>query len=418
MDFDTAWTLRIVQVTIVAGIIVAGAPFVADYYRDPRVVGVMQVIAMSVFVGGLENIGIVKFQKDMEFGREFQFFLAKRSIGTVVTIVLAFTLRSYWALVLGTLASRAIGVVLSYVMHEFRPRLSVVRWRQIWDFSQWNIVASVASYGQQRIDQFVIGRRAEASVLGAYSVGGEIAKMPSTELLAPLGRVMFPAFVTIRDNPSELLRIVLLSLSVQALIGIPAGVGLALVAAEAVPLLLGDRWLSAVPFVQVLSIGSVASALSNSSNYLLLSLGKIRTLALYHVGLLVLMAVLLFVGFPELDAEGIAVLRLAVIVLALLVIQGLAGAALAGFGFAAIVIQTWRPLLASLLMSVAVLAAHLVLPRAGPVLLLIAKIGTGVLTYVVTLLVLWKLAGSPDGGETYLVEKFRLRQFLSRTGIA
>ena len=132
LDFDTAWTLRLAQSSIAAVLIVVGAPWAADYYHDPRIVDIMRVIAISVFVGGFENIGIVSFQKNMEFGRDFQFFLSKKLFGTVFTIAAALAFRSYWALVLGSLVSRLAGVGLSYRMHDFRPHLSLARLSRIW----------------------------------------------------------------------------------------------------------------------------------------------------------------------------------------------------------------------------------------------------------------------------------------------
>jgi lipopolysaccharide exporter len=416
-EFNTAWTLRLIQAALAALIIVVSAPVAATYYEDARVADVMRVVALSVFIGGLENIGIVYFQKTMRFDREFRFFLAKRAIGTVITILLAVTLRTYWALVLGTLAGRAVGVVLSYVMHEFRPRLSLARVRRIFGFSQWNIVLSIAGYGQRTLDQFVIGRRADASVLGAYTVGGEVASLPSTELLAPLGRVMFPAFVRVIDNSPELLRIVLLSLSVQALIGIPAGVGLVLVAPEVVPLVLGDQWLGAVYFIQILGVVNVAAALGHSSYYLLLSKGKIRLLALYNIFFLGLMAALLVLAFPELDAPGIARVRLCIVVVMFVLLQVMAGVVLRGFGIRAILSETWRPICASLVMLPVVNSIGEWCQGAPILVMLVCKVVTGAAAYCAAIFLLWWMAGTPESGETYLLEKLGARSLLERAGM-
>src|SRR5262249_23312837 len=69
-DFHTAWTLRLAQATVAALMLVACAPVAADYYDDERIVAILRAIAITVFVGGLENIGTVSFQRNMEFGRD------------------------------------------------------------------------------------------------------------------------------------------------------------------------------------------------------------------------------------------------------------------------------------------------------------------------------------------------------------
>ena len=411
-DFDTAWTLRLCQVALVAAIAAAGAPLVASFYNDPRLADVMRVVAVSTLVGGFENIGVVRLQKDMEFGREFAFFASKRLIGTVITIGLALTLRSYWALVIGTLASRLVGVALSYLMHPYRPRFSLSRWSGIWGFSQWNILSSIASYLGGRADQFVIGRRESAKVLGWYSVGSEVAFLPSTELLAPLGRVMFPAFVRVREDVNELLRIFLLSLAVQALVGIPAGIGIALVAEQVVALMLGAKWIGAVPIVQTLGLAGVALALSSSPQYLLLALGRIRTLAWFNAVLCILLV--LGLASLELTVVQIAKLRLAVVVLGLLIINWLAISAMSELNGKRVVREVWRPLLAACAMWTFVEATDIFLLGAPIVVVLAIKVLAGALVYLTAVALLWVFAGRPQGGEAYVLEKTGVARLWTR----
>lgn len=402
-DFDTAWTLRFCQAALVAAIIAIGAPLAARYYGDPRVVDILRVIAISVVIGGFENIGTVHFQKDMEFGRDFRFFVAKRLLTTAVTLTLAFGLQSYWALVLGSLTGRGFGVALSYFMHPFRPRVSFSRMRRIWSFSQWNLVSNAANYLTNRLDQFVVGKRANPSVLGAYAIGDEISAMPTTEILAPLGRVMFPAFVNARVEPNEFRRIVILSFGVQALIGVPAGAGIALVAPEFVPIFLGEKWRVAVPFVQVLGFVGVITALAHSSHYALLALGRMRALSAFAVLRLATLFTALVVMFPGADAEQVAEIRLSVALLALVALQVMMARIVPALNPRTLLMSVWRALLAAGLMVLAVLWVSSVLAEAETGLLLLAKVLAGIATYVTTVAVLWQMSGRPAGPEAYIL---------------
>ena len=146
--YDTAWTLRIIQTTLAAIVVVIAAPLAATYFNDPRVTLVVQVLAVSLVLSGLENIGVVTFQKEMQFGKEFQFLFCKRIVGFIVTIVAAWFIRSYWALVIGALTGRTFGVALSFVMHPMRPRLGLEKFREIFSVSQWVLVRSIGGYFQ------------------------------------------------------------------------------------------------------------------------------------------------------------------------------------------------------------------------------------------------------------------------------
>lgn len=402
-DFHTAWTLRLAQSAVAAMLVIACAPWVAAYYEDARVVHVLQVIAITVFIGGFENIGTVSFQRNMEFGRDFQFFVWRRLLAVGFTIAAALWLRNYWALVFGGLISRLAGVGLSYRMSAFRPRLSLARFGRIWSVSQWNLLTGIGRYLYGGAGRFVIGGRSGATALGTYTVGEEMAFLPTTELLAPLGRVMFPVFSAAKHDRSELLRVVTLAQSVQALVAIPASVGVALVAGDAIPLLLGDQWRPAVPVSQIMALAGVMVSLTHSIGYMLTSLGRVSTLCMFTWCRLLLLALLLQFVFTGTGVERIALAYLVVGGVTFTVLQAIAGRVLPGFGVRAMLLHAWRPLAASAAMAFVVVTLARILADAGAAWRLIAMVGVGASAYVLCLLVLWRAVGSPDGAETYIL---------------
>jgi O-antigen/teichoic acid export membrane protein len=107
--------------------------------------------------------------------------------------------------------------------------------------------------------------------VGIYAVATEIAALPTTELVAPLGRACFSTFAAARNAGTDMHDTYLRLLGSAALIGVPAGVGISLVAAPIITLAFGDRWLGAIPLVQVLGctlivtiFGTMSAALLNA----------------------------------------------------------------------------------------------------------------------------------------------------------
>ena len=141
--YDTVWTLNLAFALGCAGLTAALASVAARFYAEPRLSLVMFVLSVGWIVQGLENIGIVNFRRRMDFSREFAFMFGKRIVGFVVTLTLAYALRSYWALIVGQLSIRFTGLVLSYAMEPFRPRLSVARRRELFSFSGWMLVSNI-----------------------------------------------------------------------------------------------------------------------------------------------------------------------------------------------------------------------------------------------------------------------------------
>ncbi len=403
-DYDTAWTLRLCQAALVSIVIFFGAPLAADYYNNPLVTDVLRVMAFSVLIGGLENIGIVAFQKNMEFGKDFQFFFYKRVAGFAVTLIAAFLLHTYWAMVIGALSGRIVGVLLSYKMHPHRPRFSFSRLRHIWSFSQWVLVRNIGAYLDSSTDKLIVGGRTDAGIIGAYAVAGEIAAMPTTELLAPLGRVLFPAFVQKRDDPQAFARSVSTAIGVQALVAIPACVGLALVANDAVHVLLGAKWGQAVPLIQIMVFTNLLFALVHSGGYALLALGKVKMLAA-----VTWLQAVLFLGaaialFPQSGAVELATMRLVAVVAGSLVLIGIVLTQIEALSPRAFFMPLLRPLLASGGMALLLIQLHPLLAGLAPLVRLLAEIASGGLAYVGGITIMWLLAHRPEGAEAYLLK--------------
>jgi O-antigen/teichoic acid export membrane protein len=133
-------------------------------------------------------------------------------------------------------------VVHSYLAHPLRPRWCTAKLRELFSVSQWMLVQNIGGYLDNNLHKLLVGRRDDTATMGAYSVAADVAAMPSTELLQPVNRVLFPAFVAVKHDLDELKRTFLLALGLQTMIALPAAAFMAILADVLVPVLLGDRW--------------------------------------------------------------------------------------------------------------------------------------------------------------------------------
>ncbi|MBV8651692.1 MAG: oligosaccharide flippase family protein, partial [Alphaproteobacteria bacterium] len=102
--YDSAWTFSVLRGLAIALVVVALSNEVAAYYGQPGLRNVMSWLAITAFLQGFQNIGVVDFRKMMDFRKDFLFSVSGRILGTMVTIIVAIWLRSYWALVIGLIA--------------------------------------------------------------------------------------------------------------------------------------------------------------------------------------------------------------------------------------------------------------------------------------------------------------------------
>src|SRR5688572_20549067 len=120
--YDTAWTLNIALGLAVAIVLSLIALPAADFYNEPRLSAVTYALAIGIFAAGFENIGVVAFRKDLDFRKEFVLRIVQKVCAVFITLPLAFTLRSYWALVIGQVSASFLSVLISYHVHPYRPR--------------------------------------------------------------------------------------------------------------------------------------------------------------------------------------------------------------------------------------------------------------------------------------------------------
>ena len=406
--YDTAWTLRLAQMAFAAAMVCLVAPLSEDYFHDARVSPVLYAMAASMLLTGLENIGVITFQKEMRFGLDFRFVFLKRVAGFTVTILAAWILRSYWALVIGTLAGRAFGVFLSYRMHPMRPRISFEKMREIFSVSQWVLLNNIGNYLNRNLHRLLVGSRAPTAIVGGYVLADEISSMPSTEVLAPLNRVLFPAFVAARHDPEELKRLFLLAQGVQCLLGISAGVGLVLVAQEAVHVLLGEKWLFIVPFIQVLGFANVIDAIATSSGCVFITLGRVRLSALINWTQTFIFVVSTLAVFPDADAIHIGWLRVLAVLLGLAFSLWFLLQVLENVRLSEVAGTIVRPLMGTAVMALFVHSAGEMF-HFTPLVALAVKISVGLAVFPATVLSLWWLAGRPKGAEAYLLNEILAR---------
>ena len=240
--YDSAWTLSFVFGAFSTLLMLLFAKPIAGFFNEPQLAPVIVALSLIPLVDGLFNMGCVDFRKYLQFRKDFIFMTGRKLTGVIAVIPLAFIFRSYWALVGGMIAGRLAGLILSYLLHPFRPQFSFGSAAPLFRFSRWIILNNALTFLSTRGAHLIIGRVSGATTLGTYTVAHEMASLPTTELAAPINRVMFPAYSTLSHDLSALRHGFLKVLGLIALLAIPAGLGMASVAHLFVPVVLGDKW--------------------------------------------------------------------------------------------------------------------------------------------------------------------------------
>ena len=411
--YDTAWTVQVLQGLFIAGCLVIAAPFVASYFNEPRAQSVMFWVAVRPLIDSLQNIGIVAFRKELDFAKEFRFTIYLKALNFVIVVGMALWLRNYWALVFGSILASVLGVAVSYAMHPYRPRLSLARIKEIWGFSQWLVISRIGSYLNRKCDELVVGGIAGTTAMGNYHVANELATLPSTEIVMPVRRAMFPTLTKIYDRPDEFTASVLAGFSGVAALCLFVSFSILVTAPEVVSVVLGDKWTAAAPLVKWLALFSGFSALVLVLEVPLWVAGKTNVTAAQTWLELVVIVPITLLAVRAHGVEGAAAARAGVSMLMVPVMMVLT-ARNGSVTFWQLAGALWRPLAAALVMAAVV--HSLPLEGVGPALLRLGAKGAACAAlYPPLLLLLWWASGRPKSIEAKVVGMVRAALARRRT---
>jgi len=276
--FHTAWSLNLTRGLLIAAVFACAAPYVADYYHDSRLTEIMWVIGASIFVTGFNNPKLVVLTRDLIFWQQFVMTVSQKLAGFVVGVTLAFIFKSYWAIVGGTVASQLVGVIVTYMVVPYRPRFSYRYTREIWSFSVWLTLGKMINTINWKFDHLMIGSYLGTKALGFYTVGDNLAAMPTREAIQPLESTLFPGFKHLVHDKLRLRNAYVSAQGVITALALPLGVGFAVISHPLVLLLMGEKWLPIVSIIQVLSCIFVLQTIASQVHPLAMALGKTKML--------------------------------------------------------------------------------------------------------------------------------------------
>ncbi len=399
--WDTGFTLSLLRAVAIAVLLLALALPAAQVFADPRLAVVMVALALGALLDGAANIGTVEWRRALRLDLDVRLQLTPRLIGFAVNISVAVILRSYIALVAGLLAQRVAQCAASWLMHPMRPRLSLAAWRVLAPVSLWSWFTALAMLARQRGPVLLVGGIAGAGAAGLFSVATEIAAMPTTELLEPMARAVYPALAS---GPAEGVRRTWLRVAaVAAIVTLPGGVGIALVAQPLVRLGFGPDWDAAIPALQILALAGSASTFGLFGLTDFLAEGKLRTIFAVTTIAAAARILLLVALIPHTGLIGAALAVAASVVLedSLAITLALRGGEGGGRSLAGVL---WRPTLATVAMALAV--PPVLRAFATPLPALLGGTLAGMAAYAAALTLSWLAAGRPRAAETDFLALF------------
>lgn len=273
---DSAWTFLILRGVILFATLYLIAPYTATFFDAPEAKPIIQIIGLSVIFQAFTNIGIIHFQKELEFNKQFIYQLSGLLTDFVVSIAAVLILKNVYAIVFGLLAGNAAMLITSYMIHPYRPHLNfdISKAKELFGYGKWFLGSSVLIFLLTQGDDIFVGKFLGITALGFYQMAYRISNLPATEITHVISQVTFPIYSKIQDDIPKLREVYLSVLQLTAFISLPFAALIVLLAPDFTIIFLGERWMPMVPVIMVLCIFGVTRSIGATMGPILFSVGK------------------------------------------------------------------------------------------------------------------------------------------------
>lgn len=253
MDFSSVFYLSLFVAGLLYVILFVTAQFIADFFREPQLVPLLRILSCTLFFGALNSIQNAYLAKNMMFKKLFFSSLGAIVVSGAIGVITAYSGWGVWALVAQQLVNQFVVTIILWFTIKWRPSLlfSFKRVTVLFSFGWKLLVSAVLCTLDRNIRTLIIGKNYSSDMLGFYNRGQQFPEIIGINIDGSIQSVLFPAFASHQDNLKKVKNMMRRAIMTSSFIMFPMMVGLAVVAEPLVKLLLTDKWVPAVPFLQI-----------------------------------------------------------------------------------------------------------------------------------------------------------------------
>jgi len=293
---------------VLAGLTALAGPLIAAFYHEPELATIAKLMGLGFFISSFVHVHGALMRKALDFRKLVLIRIATSLVASAVGITLAFAGFGVYALVFKGLTTALVGVILTWAAVRWRPRVRP-RFASAKDMLRFggNVTGtSFLGYLNGNMGYLLIGRFLGAASLGLYTLAFRVMLLPIRRITSQISQVAFTAFSSVQKDKPRVRRGFTQMTSKIALIAFPMMVGLLMVAPEAIPVVLGSKWLRSVFLIQVLALAGALHAVTAATWTIFRSQGKTGLHLRYEIFSTVVVLTAFAIGLRW-DIEGVAV---------------------------------------------------------------------------------------------------------------
>jgi len=305
---DTAWTISVIRGILIFVILFLSAPAIAAFFNSTQAILVIRVVALASLLSAIQNVGIVFFKKELEFKKQCFFELSGVIVDVTIAVMLAFVLKNVWALIWAGIAAGLVRVIVSYLIHPFRPRFRLEKNKlyELFGFGRWVMGSGILYFLITQGDDIFVGKIIGIGALGLYQMAYLLSNLPATEIAHVISQVTLPFYSKLQNELEKLKQGYLKVLQVSSFFSFPIGGLIFVLASDFTSIFLGDKWMPMVPAMRVLVLAGCVRCIATTSGLLFYAVGKPKIDTVFQFVCLFVLAALIYPFSLNWGVVGIA----------------------------------------------------------------------------------------------------------------
>lgn len=256
VDFSTVFYFNIVVGVVVYLLLYLCSPYIASFYNEPKLDLVTKVVGLNLIVSAFSVVQRAKLTIVLNFKLQAIVSLIAVVISGIVGIYMASVGYGVWAIATQALLNNLLNTILLWVVAKWRPGFcfSIVSFKELFGFGSKLLAGGLLHTVYSNLYSLCIGKFFSVTELGLYNRAYTIAQYPSANFTNIITRATYPIECEIQDDDEKLQAFFYKLIRATAFIVFPLMIGLCVLAHPLIELLLTDKWLGAVPFLQIMCL--------------------------------------------------------------------------------------------------------------------------------------------------------------------
>jgi len=256
LDFSSVFYFNFfVCIVLYIGMFLA-APIIAGFYGDSSLIPIIRVISLTIVISGVKGIQQSYVSRNMLFKRFFFATLGGTIFSAFLGIGLAYVGFGVWAIVAQQLSNTAIDTLILWITVKWRPKkmFSWDRLKGLLSFGWKLLVSSLLDTVYNNLRNLIIGKFYSSADLAYYNQGDKFPKIIVTNINSSIDSVLLPTLANEQEHIDRVKSMTRRAIKTSTFIMAPLMMGLAFCATSIVKIVLTDKWLPCVPYLQIFCV--------------------------------------------------------------------------------------------------------------------------------------------------------------------